>query len=1185
MIFQALRQCFGRRWFGSISSTSSVRPPRRARWQPRLEELESRLTPSQIGVNDFRISHMGPEGDVRFDAEYPSIAYNSNENQYFAVWIGDDTTDNEYEVFGQLLDSEGRALGPNVRISNMGPDGDGDSDASSPAVVYNSADNEFLVVWSARMASGEQEIFGQRLDGSGQEIGVNDFRISQMGPDGDTAYSARLPAVALDTTHNRYLVVWSGHVNADDEEIVGQLLDAAGAAIGGATRLSDMGPDGNRALNSSSPDVAWNATTGEYLVVWWGDDVADSSFQIFGQRLDAMGVEVGENDFAISSLGPDNDPSVPWYYSPVGSAYEPKVAWNGTDNEYLVVWHGVESYVSLHGSQTPDIEIYAQRLNAMGNEIGVNDMRISNMGPRPNGGFSHTAVGYNPLAREYLVVWAGGGESAGVPDWNLEILGQRLNANPAAFGEVGGMARLSNTGPDSDDQWNGFLPALAFNSSANEFLVAWGSDDHMHSGAVPNVESEIFGQRFGYTAQALEVGVNDFRISRMGPEVGGAYGAFVPAVAYNSTDNQYLVVWDGDHTTNGENEIFGRLLDAATGRALGADFRISDMGPDGNTAFDAFEPAVAYNVARNEYLVVWYGEDNTGALVADEYEIFAQRLDAAGHQIGVNDFRISDMGPDGDTRFAAESPDLVYNAASQEFLVVWHGSDNAGALVEDEYEIYGQRLDVAGNAIGANDFRISDMGTDGDDRCGAFNPAVAWNSSRNEYLVVWDGNDTSALGIEDEIYGQRLDAAGAPMGVNDFRISDMGPDGQTLFHAWNPDVAANSIGGEYLVVWEGNDAGETEIFGQRLTAMGSEIGVNDFRISNIGPDGDADYSAKYPAVEHHGAVNEYLVVWDTSGWFTSPANATEIHGQRLNADPAEFGEVGSNDFRLSDMGLDDEASYAVYPALAVNHAGDEVLIVWEGNDNSRNEYEVYGQRFAFNVEVNDAPTGVNDTLASVTEDSPARIIPLATLLANDTAGSDGEDDQVLTIIALSNVVGGTATLASDHVVFTPAANYHGPAGFTYTLEDDGTTAGVADPKTSSASVSFNFTPVDDAPVMTMPKAPRMKVNSTLRFTGSNRLSVADADVGAGMVRVTLMATRGSLRLPSTAGLAKVWGNGRKVIITGSLPAINATLNRLRFKPAAGFRGKAKLTAFVTDLGINGQGISMADFKTVAISVV
>src|SRR5262249_58035303 len=44
------------------------RPPLR----PFVEELEPRLTPAEVGVNDFRISHMGNDGDARFGAFDPA---------------------------------------------------------------------------------------------------------------------------------------------------------------------------------------------------------------------------------------------------------------------------------------------------------------------------------------------------------------------------------------------------------------------------------------------------------------------------------------------------------------------------------------------------------------------------------------------------------------------------------------------------------------------------------------------------------------------------------------------------------------------------------------------------------------------------------------------------------------------------------------------------------------------------------------------------------------------------------------------------------------------------------------------------------------------------------------------------------------------------------------------------------
>lgn len=88
-----------------------------------------------------------------------------------------------------------------------------------------------------------------------------------------------------------------------------------------------------------------------------------------------------------------------------------------------------------------------------------------------------------------------------------------------------------------------------------------------------------------------------------------------------------------------------------------SDFRISDMGPDGDPKFNVFDPAIAYNSINNEYLVVWSGTDNTGLLVDSESEIFGQRINAeTGAEVGENDFRLSDMGPDGDPNFVARAP-------------------------------------------------------------------------------------------------------------------------------------------------------------------------------------------------------------------------------------------------------------------------------------------------------------------------------------------------------------------------------------------------------------------------------------------------------------------------------------------------------------------------------------------------
>jgi hypothetical protein len=168
-------------------------------------------------------------------------------------------------------------------------------------------------------------------------------------------------------------------------------------------------------------------------------------------------------------------------------------------------------------------------------------------------------------------------------------------------------------------------------------------------------------------------------------------------------------VWQGVSITGGiddnELEIHGQRLAGATGMEVGAnDFRISDMGPDGSSEFDASTPAVAYSGTNNEYFVLWSGNDTIGDAPSDgggeDFEIYGQRIDGAtGMEIGINDVRLSDMGPEGDRFFNASAPAIAYNGIDNEYLVTWHGDDNTGKLVEDEYEIFGQRWSNCGDAV------------------------------------------------------------------------------------------------------------------------------------------------------------------------------------------------------------------------------------------------------------------------------------------------------------------------------------------------------------------------------------------------------------------------------------------------------------------------------------------------------
>jgi uncharacterized repeat protein (TIGR01451 family) len=468
-------------------------------------------------------------------------------------------------------------------------------------------------------------------------------------------------------------------------------------------------------------------------------------------------------------------------------------------------------------------------------------------------------------------------------------------------------------------------------------------------------------------AQQEFIGANDFRISQAGADANTAIAAESAAIAYNSIDDEFIVVWSADDTTDEEFEIYAQRFDASEGTLLGAKFRVSDMGSsDGDTDFDAMRPAVAYNSTANEYLIVWEGDDDSGSLSDGEFEIFGQRVDArTGVLVGTSDFRISDMGAnDGDTAFDAGQADVAYNSQNDEYLVVWEGDDDSGSLVDGEVEIFGQRLSgTNASPIGGNDFRISDMGaTDGSGTFDAFAPAVAYNSINNEYLVVWQGDDDTGALVngEFEIFGQRINAEnGSELGSNDFRISDMGAtDGNSSFDAVGPSIAYNSTDNEYLIAWEGDDDsdslvnGEFEIFIQRICASsGAELGTNDQRISDMGStDGDFSYSAVKPKVAYNSRDNEFVIVWqgdDDSGSLVDGEN--EVFAQRVNA--ADGATVGSNDIRVSDMGASDgsTAFNALEPTLAYDPKHNRFLILWSGDDDSaalvNDEFEIFGQLF------------------------------------------------------------------------------------------------------------------------------------------------------------------------------------------------------------------------------------------------
>lgn len=443
--------------------------------------------------------------------------------------------------------------------------------------------------------------------------------------------------------------------------------------------------------------------------------------------------------------------------------------------------------------------------------------------------------------------------------------------------EIGDDRRLSSMGSPDDPNYDALNPAVAYNSQNNQYLVVWsGSNDVVG-------EYEIFGQRVDGSNWNL-YGAN-FQISFMGPPDDPDYDAEDPDVAYNSTDNLYLVVWSGERFADGEFEIWGQRVGSA-GNLSGAVVRVSVMGPNLDPDYDALNPAVVYNSVDNQYLVVWEGDHTAGTLVDNEFEIWARRLSGIGEVIDADDRRMSDMGGSGNANYDARDPDVAHNSSNNQYLIVWEGDDTAAGMANDEFEIFGQRLDSSLGGVGPNDFRISTMGPDNDPDYDAYDPAIAYNNQDDQYLVVWEGTD---LGPDAwQIYGRRLGSDGSLLGADRFSLSNSGVGPNNLYVAYNPAVAYDLKNNEYLVVWQDDEmgVGEFEIWGQRVGGTtGASIGI-DTRLSDMGPEGDTSHDAQTPAVAYsRESNNQYLVVWSgdngTDGEF-------EVWGQRFAATPKIF---------------------------------------------------------------------------------------------------------------------------------------------------------------------------------------------------------------------------------------------------------------------------------------------------------
>lgn len=258
-----------------------------------------------------------------------------------------------------------------------------DSDEYSPAIAYNSKHNEYLVVWENLWPSGHHDVYAQRISSAGELLSW--FPVASLS----SSRKQMNPSVAYDPVQDRYLVVFAYDYNGDgsDWDVYGRFIPWNGPDAGlNPFWICDW------TSNQRRPVVAYGRTQEEFLVTWTNAPSGQPTY-ISARRVFADGSGFPANPFLVSS-GPENRDFQ-------------RVTYNLARNEYLVTWDVVKSGTG--------VDIYGIRLSATGSALPGGDPAVT--GEFPIAGW--TAVEEFPKvaacarADQYLVAWQSDQDTSG----------------------------------------------------------------------------------------------------------------------------------------------------------------------------------------------------------------------------------------------------------------------------------------------------------------------------------------------------------------------------------------------------------------------------------------------------------------------------------------------------------------------------------------------------------------------------------------------------------------------------------------------------------------------------------------------------------------------------------------------------------------------------------------------------
>lgn len=572
-----------------------------------------------VGTN-FVISSAGEH------QSYPVAAHETVNNKYLVAWC--DYRREQYDIYGRFLNADGSPAGADFGIAL-------DNREEYPAVAADNVKGRFLVAWQNDNLA-ELNVMGALVNFT------NVDRIDRTVTISSAPSHQTTPAAVFDSSNNNFLVVWQDYRNSESEgtlyDIYGQFINALGDPIRDATNANFM--IRKAAVEQREAAAAFNSFDGSFLTAFesWPTDFL-SAREIAAEYLAALpggeskmdpvlcydpGKERYLSVYADSASGNIKGRFLNSSGTPAGVSFS--IAGGNTPAAARGSYGGSARYLAVWENSSL---IYGRLLNHDGTAAGP-VIQLSESGAVAQG---RPAAAYDELNRTYLVTW----QDYRIPldgFRSKDIYGQLVNADGSLSGGNFYICDNGRSGSQADQ----YIPAAA--GGDGKFLVVWKDfrsfdTNDIYGQLVDSASGNLLGTASDVNFSVAAAVYNedcptaafgngkflvawseqrpfaqtwwDVRgqmVNSDGTLSGGGIDISVyqetqdtPTVAYDGPGQGFLAAWEDRR--DGTSAVYGQYVKADTG-LQGGNFVVYNQG-----GLNQPDPYAAYDSGGNRFLVAF----------------------------------------------------------------------------------------------------------------------------------------------------------------------------------------------------------------------------------------------------------------------------------------------------------------------------------------------------------------------------------------------------------------------------------------------------------------------------------------------------------------------------------------------------------------------------------------------------